>query len=57
MPFSVAENLVMYYQQQFPDLVIAKSVAVGPNKMPCVVAYLYYLEEKLAHRWHINIYH
>ena len=39
MPFSAAKSLAMYYQQQFPDSVIAKSVAIGPNKMYYVVAY------------------
>ena len=35
MPFSAAESLAMYYQQQFQDLVIAKGMAIGPNKMSC----------------------
>ena len=39
MPFSPAESLAMCYQQQFPDSVIAKSGAFGPNKISCVVAY------------------
>ena len=39
MPFSAAESLAMCYQQQFPDSVIAKSVAVGPNKMSYVMPY------------------
>ena len=33
MPFCDAECLALCYQQQFPDSVIAKSVAIGPNKM------------------------
>ena len=39
MPFSAAESLTVYCQQQFPDSVIANSVLIGPNKMSGVVAY------------------
>ena len=39
MPFSAAESLAICHQQQFLDSVIAKSVAIGPNKMLYVVAY------------------
>ena len=39
VPFRAAESLAMCYQQQFPDSVIAKSVAVGSNTMSYVVAY------------------
>ena len=39
MPFSAAESFAMCYQQQFPNSVIAKSVASGPNKMSYVVIY------------------
>ena len=39
MPFSAAESLAMCYQQQFPDSAIAKSMAIGPNKMSYMVAY------------------
>ena len=39
MPFSAVESLAVCYQQQFPDSVFAKSVAIGPNKMSYVVAY------------------
>ena len=39
MSFSAAESLAECYQQQFPDSVAAKRVAIGPNKMSYVVAY------------------
>ena len=39
MPINASESFAICYQQQFPDSVIAKSVAIGPNKMSYVVAY------------------
>ena len=39
IPFSAAESLAICYPKQFPGSVIAKRVAIGPNKMSYVVAY------------------
>ena len=40
IPFSCAENLAAYYQQQFPDSSIAKNVFIGPTKMSYLVTYV-----------------
>ena len=49
MPFSAAESLAMYYQQQFPDSVIADCDNFPKQDVLCGCL-LYYLEEKLVHR-------
>ena len=39
IPFSNAEHLSASYQEQFPNLLIAKNVSIGPNKMSYVERY------------------
>ena len=54
MPSSAEENLAMYFHQQFPDSVIAKSVANGPHKMSYCRSWFsleqncWFIEDKLS---------